>query len=375
MTRRQAVSHRSEDGRSTVLFVVLAAGLGGSTRSVATVLTHLVPERVHRALATQPQGRFLDLVNERHLADGLVPLPPNRGRFRRLSRVRAAWRVGAWLRSHRPVAAIHVNGPEELNVVALAARVFRIPVVVWSHAREVSPWMRRLSWVWPHVLRDVRFAAVSPLARQVLVDGGLARSVDVEIVPNPIDPGDVVGVPDGHDGLVVGYLGSDAPYKGFQLLPRIVAELDDLPVRWLIFADQHSGSDPDAWAELSTAASNDVQVVGKLSDVREAYAHCDIVLCPSLQESFCRVAAEAMLNGLPVVATDLGPTRDLLGEEDAGLLFPAGDVHAAAKAIRRLADDPGLRGALGANGRERALAFDPALVTSRLSALYGLDPG
>ena len=124
-----------------------------------------------------------------------------------------------------------MNGPEELNVVVPAARLYGIPVVVWSHAREVSPWMRRLSRLWPHVLRDTRFAAVSPLARQVLVDGGLARLDEVEIVPNPIDADDVVGEPDGHDGLVVGYLGSDARYKGFQLLPGIVEELADLPIR------------------------------------------------------------------------------------------------------------------------------------------------
>jgi phosphatidylinositol alpha-mannosyltransferase len=287
--------------------------------------------------------------------------------------VRSAWKVGAWVQSNRPIAAIHVNGPEELNIVAPAARVFRIPVVVWSHAREVSPWMRRLSWFWPYVLRDVKFAAVSPLARQVLVDGGLARSDEVEIVPNPIDPGDVVGVPDGHEGVVVGYLGSDAAYKGFRLLPQIIAELDDLPIRWLVFADQHPSSDPEAWEKLRRFASDSVSVVGKLSDVRDAYARCDIVLCPSLQESFCRVAAEAMLNGLPVVASDLEPLRHLLGEEDAGLLFPAGDVHAAGKEIRRLVDDPGLRESLGANGRDRAGTFDPAVVVSRLSALFGLE--
>ena len=234
--------------------------------------------------------------------------------------------------------------------------------------------MRRLSWLWPHVLRDVRFAAVSPLARQVLVDGGLARPDEVEIVPNPIDPNDVVGEPDGHEGLVVGYLGSDAAYKGFRLLPGIVEEVDDLPIRWVVFADQHASSRSEAWEELRRLASNGVSIIGKVSDVRDAYARCDVVLCPSLQESFCRVAAEAMLNGLPVVASDLGPTRDLLGEEDAGLLFPAGDVHAAGKAIRRLVDDPGLRESLGATGRERARAFDPVNVISRLGELYGLDP-
>lgn len=364
-----------QGGRASVLFVVLAGGLGGSTRSVATVLAHLDPTRVNRVLATQPRGRFIELVRERHLADTFVPLPAaGRRRLGRLSRVQAAWRLGSWVRANRTITAIHVNGPEELNIAGLVARMHRIPLVVWSHAREVSPWMRRLSRVWPYVLRDVRFAAVSPLARQVLVDGGLARPGEVEIVPNPIDPNDVVGEPDGHEGLVVGYLGSGAVYKGFQLLPGIIEEVADLPIRWLVFSEEHPSSDHVPWARLRRLASDGVTVVGKVGDVRAAYARCDIIMCPSLQESFCRVAAEAMLNGLPVVASDLGPTRDLLGEEDAGLLFPVGDVHAAGKAIRRLVDDPGLRESLGANGRERAGAFDPSTVTSRLAVLYGLEP-
>lgn len=360
------------DGRSTVLFVVLAAGLGGSTRSVATVLAHLDPDRVRRVLATPPQGRFLDLVNERGLADALVPLPAGRGWLRRLSRVRSAWQVGAWLRRNRPIAAIHVNGPEELNIVAPAARVFRIPVVLWSHAREVSPWMRRLRWLWPHVLRDVKFAAVSPLARRVLVEGGLGRSTGVEIVPNPIDPADVVGVPDGHDGSVVGYLGSDAAYKGFQFLPAIIEGVGDLSVRWLVFADQHPSSDPVAWNELRRLSPDTVSIVGKVDDVRKAYARCDIVLCPSLQESFCRVAAEAMLNGLPVVASDLEPLRYLLGDEEAGLLFPSGDVRAASLALRRLVVEEHLRDSLGEFGRLRARMFAPDLVTAQLVAMYGV---
>lgn len=355
-----------------MLFVVLAAGLGGSTRSVATVLAHLDPDRVRRVLATPPHGRFLDLVNERGLADAFVPLPTGRGRLRRLSRVRSAWQVGAWLRSNRPIAAIHVNGPEELNIVAPAARVFRIPVVVWSHAREVSPWMRRLSWLWPHALRDVKFAAVSPLARRVLLEGGLGRSTGVEIVPNPIDPADVVGEPDGHEGLVVGYLGSDAAYKGFQFLPALIDAVGDLPVTWLVFADQHPSSDPEAWEKLRRLSPGRVSIVGKVADVRQAYARCDIVLCPSLQESFCRVAAEAMLNGLPVVASDLEPLRHLLGVDEAGLLFPPGDVHAAAAALGRLAADEPLRKRLGECGRERAGAYAPSAVGRRLAALYGV---
>jgi glycosyltransferase involved in cell wall biosynthesis len=282
------------------------------------------------------------------------------------------WRIAGYLRRDESVVAMHANGVAELNILVILGRLFRLPIVLWSHSREISRWMRRLRPLWPHLLGDARSASVSPLGSAVVTEAGIARLDQVAIVPNPIDADDVVGDPDGHDGFVVGYFGSDARYKGFHLLPSIIRASADSGATWLIFADEHRGSDPRAWSELRALPRDKVRVVGKTDDVREAYARCDVVLCPSLQESFCRVAAEAMLNGLPVVATDLPPLQDLLGDEDAGLLFPAGDVHAAAKAIERLADDAELRSRLGRRGRTRASAFDPDRVTDQLIDLYGL---
>lgn len=363
--------------RPAVLFVVLAGGLGGSTRSVATVLGHLghvTHANVHCVLAAPPRGRFVGFVTERHLTKALLPLPtPSRQRLRRLSRLWTAWRIAGWVRrNRRELLAIHANGPEELNVVGPAAWLYRVPVVVWSHARSASPWTRRLGRRWASLLPRRRFAAVSGFARRVLVDGGLASERDVEIVPDPIDPADVVGARSEHDGVVVGYLGSDAPYKGFQLLPGILAASGDAPISWLLFADEGPRSDALLWRDVRRAADGRVHVVGKVADVGSAYGRCDIVLIPSLEESFCRVAAEAMLNGLPVVASDLPPIRELLGDDEAGILFPTGDVRAAATAIRQLASDATLRESMGARGRERASAFDPVGVTAQLASLYGL---
>ena len=94
-----------------------------------------------------------------------------------------------------------------------------------------------------------------------------------------------------------------------------------------------------------------------------------------MQESFCRVAAEAMLNGLPVVGSDLEPVRALLGDEQAGILCPVGDVEAAAKAIVRLATDADLRTELGTEGRRRALAFAPDVVGAQFGEIYRLGYG
>jgi glycosyltransferase involved in cell wall biosynthesis len=85
-----------------------------------------------------------------------------------------------------------------------------------------------------------------------------------------------------------------------------------------------------------------------------------------------------MLNGIPVVGSDIEPIRALLGPQtggdDAGVLVPAGDPVAAAEAVTALAGDAGFRRRLGESGRRRAAAFDPASVAAALTDLYGLAP-
>lgn len=358
-----------------MLFVCLARGVGGSSRSLATVLEHLAG-RLTRILAAPSEGSFAPLVRERSLAEHHISIPSRGRRPRpRQSRPEAARRIAGYVVRHRRViGAIHANGPEELNLVAPAAWIARVPVVVWSHARDVSPWMRRLAPVWRRLLRkrEVRWAAVSAAARSVLVESGLTAADRVMIVPNPIDPADVLAERQHHDGaLVIGYLGSDAPYKGFQLLPEVIERSQGLPVRWALFTAPRSKENAAVWDRLRTFPEDVVAIPGKVADVREAYAQCDIVFCPSQDESFGRVVAEAMMNGIPVVASDIEALRELLGADDCGLLFPPDDGAAAASAIERLVGDARLRAALGDTGMRRARSFEPQSVVQRLVGLYG----
>lgn len=358
-----------------VLFVALSRGIGGSTRSFATILAHLGAE-VTRIVATPRNGALVAFLKERSLAEVYVPLPtPRNVHLRRLSRSVAAGRIAlaAW-RNRRELVAIHANGPEELNVVVPASLITRIPVVLWSHARGSSAWMKRLAPLWRRLLPGLRLATVSDVGRRVLVDIGLADREQIAIIPNPIDPSDVVGATrPPSDRIAIGYLGSDAPYKGFQFLPEVIELLTDIPVHWWLFTNQHSVDNEATWRRLHHLPKDRVSFPGKVQDVRQAYARCDIVFCPSLQDTLPRVPAEAMLNGIPVVASDLEPMRDLLGNEEAGVLFPVGDIQAAAGALRRLVIDGSLRRTLGEAGRARARAFEPRGIAKQLAGLYGLE--
>jgi glycosyltransferase involved in cell wall biosynthesis len=85
----------------------------------------------------------------------------------------------------------------------------------------------------------------------------------------------------------------------------------------------------------------------------ERYARAAVVACPSHREGFGVVCAEAMAYGRPVVAGNVGGLRDLVVDEETGLLVEPGDVAALRVALTRLLEDSDLRRRFGEAGRAR----------------------
>ncbi len=176
-----------------------------------------------------------------------------------------------------------------------------------------------------------------------------------------------------HDPVTIGFLGGVTTRKGFDLVPKVAGAFAEETVQFRLYVNlARRGASPAIWEQLDPMPSTLVDPVGKVEDVRVAYAAVDIVWVASRAESFCRVAAEAMMNGIPVVAGDIPPLRDLLGDDEAGLLYPVEDHEAAVVALRRLARDPALRRRLGEAGRERSVHYSPAAVAEQLLGLYGV---
>jgi phosphatidylinositol alpha-mannosyltransferase len=376
--RNGRVNGPSTTERNTVLFVSALSFLGGAQVSLASVVDALDPA-VRVALAAPDDGVLIDRVRTQDSVDELVPIPPRRDRGVLRSRIVIAAVIARWLFAHRrSLLAVHANGDAEMKLLLPLALLIRVPIVVWFHRAELPDTTTRLRLVWRLLARRVIWASVSESRRDELARVGIGTERTRVVVPNPIDPGAVV--PDEPHGasegtLVVGYLGCEYRAKGFILLPEIMEHLHGLPVSLLCVTKGLAveGLEPgvaDAMARLE-AMPDQVEFQARTFDVREIYARIDAVLVPSYSESFCRVAAEGMLNGLPVVGSDLPAIRELV-DAGAGLLFPTGDAPAAADRVSQLVDEPSLRTRLGAEGRRRASRFAPPVVAAQLEALYRL---
>ena len=91
-----------------------------------------------------------------------------------------------------------------------------------------------------------------------------------------------------------------------------------------------------------------LRLLGYRSDVAAMLAAADIFVLPSHFEGLPMSVIEAMLTGLPVVATDIRGPREQVVPEVTGLLVPPASVAPLAAALRRLTGDPAARAAMGA---------------------------
>ena len=100
-----------------------------------------------------------------------------------------------------------------------------------------------------------------------------------------------------------------------------------------------------------------VEFTGPLYDDNKwkAYAGADVFCFPThySAESFGLVAVEAMMFGLPVVATDWRGLPDIVVDGETGFLVPPKDASAIAERLERLISDQDLRRKMGAAGRRR----------------------
>jgi L-malate glycosyltransferase len=154
--------------------------------------------------------------------------------------------------------------------------------------------------------------------------------------------------------ILFGYLGGLRPEKNLELLLRAFHEAA-LPEAKLALAGVGSRR-----AELERLAaelflSDRVIFAGHQSDAPAYLAALDVFTMSSLTEQVSNAQLEAMAAGLPVICTDVGDSRELLGGAADDCVVASRDQTGYATALRRLAVNPERRAELGAANRCRAV--------------------
>jgi glycosyltransferase involved in cell wall biosynthesis len=133
------------------------------------------------------------------------------------------------------------------------------------------------------------------------------------------------------------------------------------------------GPDHEKLEALADARGVDSNFYGRVPNTAlpEVLCQSEIFVLPSIKEGNPKALMEAMACGRPCIATDAPGSRDLIQNEENGLLVPA-TPRAIADAIQRLRDDPEWAAKLGAKARIFAEQhFDLADNISREVSLLG----
>lgn len=169
--------------------------------------------------------------------------------------------------------------------------------------------------------------------------------------------------------LAVGMMRAGAKQGSYKQLAAALPKLSGENWHLLVAGDGPQRTEIEAM--LEGAAPGRVTLLGALpaEKLAEIYALSDILVWPAVDEAFGIALLEAQAAGLPVVAGKARGVPDIVGSGVTGLLPPAGDPDAFAKAVQRLIDDPELRGRMGVAAARRVRAkFDLPTASAMLNS-------
>ena len=381
-----------------VLYIQHAVNLGGSCMSLLYTLQGLDPQRYTPVVAlSHPQPQVLALYRNAGFAalehPGLTHFPHSQGQhvrwtapltwgpladLRRLRRMQAS--VQRLLERTQP-DLVHLNSAVMLPTAHALYRL-RVPFV-W-HVREApNPGVVGARHaLWRHALLNwpAGLFFLSAHERQGWVGGQRGRIVhnfvdlkSFDAAPSRAQARAALGLP--QEAAVLLYLGGLVPLKGIDVLLDALPQVRANNLRclmpgsvypapqklWLraaraLLPHLRAGTTVQRLeARLATPALRDVCVRSPLiADVRVHLAACDAVVFPAVREHFARPVVEAAAMGRPAVASNFPILRELIDPGVTGLLVPAGDAAALARALTELLQHPERAAAMGAGGRGRA---------------------
>ncbi len=296
--------------------------------------------------------------------------------------------VRRYLRTFGPFDAIHGHSSKGGAIARLAAFGTGVPALYTLHGLiTMDPGLPRWKWLFylsielVLSLRTARIIAVAPEEARAAVRVGLGRS-RVITIPNGIGPLKLasrfearrtMGVSD--DALVIGFVGRLVEQKAPEVLVKAFAGTAKVAPHARL-ALVGAGPLEDSLRELAwqLGVADKIVWLGE-RDARTVFAGFDLFALSSQKEGLPYVVLEALVVGLPVVATSSASVEILVEPGVNGAVVPPGDNAAFARALIDLATNPTRLATFGQASRQRAaqLTID-AMVQRTLEAYRSLAP-
>jgi glycosyltransferase involved in cell wall biosynthesis len=271
----------------------------------------------------------------------------------------------------------------------LAAHKEGIPAIASVHnTYKKRKWYRHLINRWLARKTFVVTAGSEDVERDLLEVDRLPRNKVVRL-PNSIDLSRVetaMSVAEAKQrfgfaatDIVIGTVGRVEEQKGHRFLLEAFAKLRQRPdgerLKLLLVGDGRLL--PQLRDSASRLGIAEVCCFpGGIARLAEVYRAIDLFALPSLWEGLSLAMLEAMASGLPMVATEVGGARDVLGDSQFGLLVPPHDAGALEATLGRLLDAPDTCTTMAMAGKAHVHAnYSVTALTQQLVTLYRAATG
>lgn len=338
-----------------ILHLISSGGMYGA-ESVILNLSHALNAVSHSSVI----GVFANASNpnlqlyERAMAEGVeTHLVPCQGQVDRaaIAKIRELTaQVGA--------DVVHAHG-YKADLYAYFAVNGRVPLVSTCHNWVDDDLKTRVYGVADRfaLRRYGRVVAVSDAVRDRLLKAGVPKE-KVRLIRNGINLRPYTDAVSSlraelGDDLIIGVIARLSQEKGvdifLQAAPLVLAEMPE--AKFVVVGD---GPDRDKLVALieELKISGSVSMVGRRDDMPSVYASLDVMVSPSRLEGLPMAILEGMASRRALVATAVGAVPTVVEDGLTGMLVPAEDAPALAKAIVGLLRDPERRQQLGAAARK-----------------------
>ncbi|WP_166830867.1 glycosyltransferase family 4 protein [Thalassoroseus pseudoceratinae] len=324
----------------------------GGENSILATIAPLQRDGWEFIAIAPPTGRLTDALREQDLE--CLPFELRREDGQRLSREQALSTLADLVKSSG-ATHLHANSLSMGRLTGALAEQIDIPTT--AHLRDIMKLSRATI---TDLNQNRRLLAVSEATRTFHIEQGLNAERTV-VVHNgitvdqscrdtsqmPLDLRHELGVPaDAKLLLTIGQIGLR---KGLDVWSEAAISVgsQDSSTHFVLVGERFSTKPEtvkfdeaisDRFAEAGM--SDRLHRLGYRNDVPRLMAEADLLVHAAKQEPFGRVLLEAAACGLPIVATDVGGTTEMLTHRQTAWLVPAGDSHALTDGIRFVLQDP-----------------------------------
>lgn len=261
--------------------------------------------------------------------------------------------------------------------------VIRTAHITLEWGEGVVAWLMRRSftdWIFPITLQAEVGVSQAVLDQLESHPGARVQRSKTILIHNAINtefPNDreleeqQIGYRKRADEILIGSIGRLTRQKGYRyLLHALQIVLDELPNLKLILIGEGDLTNELKNLAIELGIDEQVDFLGQINNVRPVLDQLDLFVLPSLWEGFPTVILESMAHGIPVIATNIPGSTELVKDQITGWLVEPKSPNQLAQKIYTAITDSSKRDEIVANALDEVRNYDIVKIAEKYERTY-----